>query len=716
MIAWLVSPTLLRQQWPQFNEIGAKVQTVVMSSTRTVRGAAFASPLLLLALAAPAFAEDTVEKVVVTGQRRAQGLDTLAGNTARMSGDELNRIDPQVAAEALNRLPGVAIHRNNGVENLPAIRSPVLNGGQSAGSFLVLEDGVPTRAPGFGNVNQLFETSLDFADAVEVVRGPGSALYGSNAVHGIVNVITTPPGIRDDGWAHAQVSAGSFGRARAAGSLAFGTREGAQDDPHLGFLGLALDHEDGWRAASSLDQQHALAGWDAYLGDWTMKSRFVFQNLNQETAGFIQGTNAYKSDAIARSNPTPEAFRDQQLARAQATFARPLGTGELRITPYFRWIDAELLLSFFPSRALETSGQTGGGVQSAYYWKAADGLSFIVGADADLTQGRLREFQSRATQPGGYVQGLHYDYRVDMTALAAFAQADWRFAPDWNLTAGLRAERVDYDYDNRAPTGDVGRFRRPADRSDAFTAVTPKLGVTWKPAQGHTLYLNLARGARPPQITDLYSLQTLQVPGEQDVESIDSIETGWRGSLGPANIEFALYHMDKRDTSFRNADGFTVTNGRTRHQGIELNADVPLGDDVELAGWITYARHTYRFSDTVTRAGENIASGDDIDTAPRWIWNARATWRPVDDARLELEWVHMGEYFTNAENTASYPGHNVFNLRAEYKLSERFAVFGAIRNLTNTDYAERADFAFGNDRYFPGEDRGVTIGVRTALQ
>lgn len=125
-------------------------------------------PLLLLAFAAPAYAQE----IIVTGERRAQDVETLAGNTARMSGEELARVDAHVASEALNRLPGVAIHRNNGVENLPAIRSPVLVGGQSAGSFLVLEDGVPIRAPGFGNVNDLFETSLDFADAVEVVRGP----------------------------------------------------------------------------------------------------------------------------------------------------------------------------------------------------------------------------------------------------------------------------------------------------------------------------------------------------------------------------------------------------------------------------------------------------------------------------------------------------------------------------------------------------------------
>ncbi|MDX2276968.1 MAG: TonB-dependent receptor [Hyphomonadaceae bacterium] len=666
------------------------------------------TPLIFIALASPAAAQD----IVVTGERRPQSIQTLAGNTATLGGAELERIDPQVASEALNRLPGVAIHRNNGVENLPAIRSPVLNGGQSAGSFLVLEDGVPIRAPGFGNVNQLYETSLDFADGVEVVRGPGSALYGSNAVHGIVNVITTAPGVGDGDAGRLQLSAGSFGRVQAAGSRAFGTREGAVDDSNLGFVGIALAHEDGWRADSGVDQQHVLAGWDAYLGAWNLESRFVFQNVNQETAGFIQGANAYDDGALARSNPTPNAFRDQQLARAHATLSRPLGPGELRVTPYARWIDAELLLSFFPSQALESTGQSGGGVQTAYYWDAASNLSLIVGADADVTRGRLREVQTLADQPNGYVQGLHYDYRVDMQALAAFAQARWRFAPDWTLTAGLRGERVSYEYDNRAPDGDFGRFRRAADRSDAFEALTPKLGVTWQVRPSQTLYLNLARGARPPQITDLYSLQTLQTPGEQEVETIDSIESGWRGAVGPAQFELSLYHMDKNDTSFRNADGFTITNGRTRHEGVELSGEAPVGEAFTFSGWVSYARHTYRFNDPVARAGESISSGDDVDSAPRWIWNARAAWRPIEPASLELEWAHMGEYFTNAENTARYDGHDLLNLRAEYDVNGRLTVFAAVRNLTNTDYAERADFAFGNDRYFPGEDRGVTIGFR----
>jgi outer membrane receptor protein involved in Fe transport len=196
------------------------------------------------------------------------------------------------------------------------------------------------------------------------------------------------------------------------------------------------------------------------------------------------------------------------------------------------------------------------------------------------------------------------------------------------------------------------------------------------------------------------------------VETLDSAELGWRGQVGRASLEAALYHMDKRDTSFRNADGRTVTDGRTRHQGVELSGTIPLTDNIDLSGWVAYARHTYRFNDPVSRAGESITEGDDIDTAPRWIWNARLAWRPIDVLQTELEWAHMGEYFTNAANTRTYPGHDVFNLRAEWALNERVGLFGAVRNLTNADYAERADFAFGNDRYFPGEDRGYALGVR----
>ena len=87
-------------------------------------------------------------------------------------------------------MPGVFISQGSGQEHLTSIRSPVLSGGAGAGSFLYLEDGIPLRSPGFSNVNGLMESNIEISERTEVIRGPGSVLYGSNAVHGLVNVIT----------------------------------------------------------------------------------------------------------------------------------------------------------------------------------------------------------------------------------------------------------------------------------------------------------------------------------------------------------------------------------------------------------------------------------------------------------------------------------------------------------------------------------------------
>ncbi|KAF0177522.1 MAG: TonB-dependent receptor [Hyphomonadaceae bacterium] len=693
--------------------------------------------LASLSLAGPVFADD---EIIVTAERRAQSISTLPSNAAALTRDDLDSVGAQAPSEALNRLPGVAIHRGSGVESLPAIRSPVLTGGQGAGSFLVLEDGVPIRAPGFANINALYETSLDFAERVEVTRGPGSALYGSNAVHGVVNVVTTAPvEVRDlhysfdcdikeawrPRWTDVDASVGSFGRFAARVSFDSGLNvttnhcSGFEDtwfarSTRRSRLSLSTRNEDGWRDNASLDEEHAHVGIDDELGDWSIASRLAFVNLEQETAGFVEGTNAYRNEALSRANANPEAYRNSKVLRAQAALSREIGEDwSLSITPFARWVDTDLLQHFLPSRALEETSQTGGGVQGALYWDPSEDFSLILGADVDRTTGDLREFQSRATQPAGYTQGLHYDYTVDATVLAAYAQASWAFATDWRIVAGVRGEQSTYDYDNRAPTGDVGRFRRPADRRDDFETLTPKLGLIYTITDQSGAWLNLARGARAPQASDLYSLQTQQQPGDQKAETIDSAELGWRIRFAnDARLELALYAMNKKNSAFRNADGFTVPFARTRHEGVELSGALPLTDAFELSGWATYAEHTYAFNDPVTRAGESIVSGADIDSAPRRLANAQLTWTPTDALSAEIGWTHMGAYLTNAAGTRRYPGHDVFDLRANWKATDAVELYGAVRNLADVRYAERADFAFGNDRYFPAESRAVTVGVR----
>ena len=110
-----------------------------------------------------------LEELVVTGTRSESPLLDLAGNTGRVSEEEIDLVRPDHINQIVNRVPGVNVQRGNGQEHLTSIRSPVLTGGAGAGSFLYLEDGIPLRAAGFANVNGLFEVNYEQAGGIEVV-------------------------------------------------------------------------------------------------------------------------------------------------------------------------------------------------------------------------------------------------------------------------------------------------------------------------------------------------------------------------------------------------------------------------------------------------------------------------------------------------------------------------------------------------------------------
>lgn len=661
-----------------------------------------------LAPAAPAWAQEgAVDQVVVTATRSPTSLRSLAGNTTRLSRAEIERIRAEHPSELLNEVPGVFIHRNSGQEHLTAIRSPVLTGGAGAGSFLFLEDGVPLRAAGFANVNGLFEAHFEVADAVEVVRGPGSAFYGSNAVHGLINVVSRVPG---DGPAYAvDVSAGSYGRVN--GSAIASLSSGNQGL----FAGITLAHEDGFRAHASIDSQKITLRHDTAIGAVKLRTRFTAINLNQETAGFIEGPNAYKSTVLARSNPNPEAFRDATALRFSSRAEIPLGSATLAFTPFARWNEMAFLLHFFPSRALEKNGHWSAGALTTLSWALAGGHSLAVGFDGEYTRGYLIEFQSRPTI-GTFTQGTHYDFTVRARVLAPYVHGEWQLTPALRITTGLRIEQTVYDYDNRTLSNTVGRFKRPADRRDTFWTVTPKLGASLALSESATVYLAYSRGARAPQTADLYRLQSRQNVGDVRPESLDNIELGARGTWGALRYDITAFAQWKRNFFFRDADGFNVPDGRTRHRGVEFSAALPFARYFEASVSGTYAHHTYAFDRPVSAdVTDSIRRGNTIDTAPAWLVNAALYFRPTRAVEISLDWSHVGRYFTDAANLHDYPGHDVLNLRASWKVADHIEVFGAIRNLTNTDYAERADFAFGTERYFPSEDRHYEAGLRVSF-
>ena len=640
--------------------------------------------------------------VVVTGAR-AETLrrdSTLA--TAILDEATLDRIGAQHVSEALNRLPGVNLNRGNGAEHLTAIRSPVFTGGQGAGSFLYLEDGVPLRAAGFANINGLFEGADGLADRIEVVRGPGSAAYGSNALHGLVNIITPDPYQAERSIS---VEAGSFGRAAGRLNLSGETGFGA------GWLGLNVRHEDGWREDASLDRRVLQTRLDGEIGrtDWSLRLSGV--DLEQETATYVGGFEAYKDEAASRRNADPEAFRNAHALRAALHLNRPVNDAlSIQAVLFARSNDMQFRMHFLPSEALETSGHDSVGFQSALVWTREDSV-IRLGLDTDFTDGALREFQTRPTV-GPFVQGLHYDYTVQSRTVAAFAMAEHQLTPRLQLDAGLRWETTRYAYSNQAPTGEVGRYLRLADRDDSFDTLAPHAGWVFDVSDALSVFGRIARGVRAPQTAELYRLQPGQSIDGIEPETLDSLETGIRLDLArDAHVELTGFMMRKDNVILRDADGLTVTGARTRHHGVELEGDWSITDTLSLAGALSWAVHAYDFNGGAESGSERIREGARIDTAPEWLANIRLLWRPVDRITVETEWAHVGEYFADAGNTALYDGHDLLHLRLSADVHEQVQLSLAIRNILDDRYAERADYAFGRYRYFPGESRTLSISA-----
>ena len=662
----------------------------------------------LLAFSTPAMAQTEVEEIISDPPRiYLIGDIVVAKGTQRETVDQAEVIDVILPtapegltlahpAEILNTVAGVNIHRGSGQEHLTAIRSPVLTGGAGAGSFLYTLDGVPLRAAGFANVNGLLEAPTEIASRLEVFKGPGPADFGSNAVHGLINTVLTEPNTGEE-YVSVQGSSRGFVNATAVVDVADSLRVSAD-----------LTHDDGFRDDSGFDQQKLTVQHFMQIGNWSVSSLLALNNLNQETAGFLQGDDAYLDRDLIETNDFPEAFRDTQALRVQFKAQRDTDLGTLILQPYARRTQQRFLRHFVPGQALDKNGHTSFGFKSGLY-----GADWSAGVDAEYTSGFQFEFQDNP-DAFSFVQGLHFDYEVDAVVVAGFATKDFQLGDRANLHLGARAEYTSYDYDNQADTGVSGRFIRAADRTDDFFTLTPKLGLTYD-LDEVTLFARAARGSRAPQTIDLYSAQQNQVPGEADVETLDSLEVGLRGTaFRRASFEVTGFTQWKDNFFFRNANGFDVVNGKTRHEGIEASFDFPFGAGFSLTGVGTLARHTYNFSEDVGSAANNITEGDRVDTAPDTLGNLALRY-DGERAGAYLRWTHVGEYFTNPGNTNEYPGHDIFTLGGQADLTRDLKLSLRVDNLFNTRYADRADFAFGNERFFPGRPRTLFAGLTLSL-
>ena len=203
---------------------------------RTKNGARFTGAVPLLVLLAPALSAQRPDStflppVVVTATRVDEPLGTGLAAVSVLRGDDLRRAGVHSVADALRLVPGAAIVRSGG----PGAQTSLFLRGGESDYVRVLIDGVPANDPG-GAVD-LANLTLDNVDRIEVVRGPASVLYGTDAIAGVVQIFTKSG--RGTTSAEASARAGRYGAQDLDASVSGGS--------HLasGTLGVARHRTDG---------------------------------------------------------------------------------------------------------------------------------------------------------------------------------------------------------------------------------------------------------------------------------------------------------------------------------------------------------------------------------------------------------------------------------------------------------------------------------------
>lgn len=702
------------------------------------------SACLLGLVAGAAWAQDQqrvpdqqLEVMTVTGTREAESLVQTPASVGVLQQEEIRFAAPSHPQQILGQIPGVAIGVTNGEGHNTAIRHPFT----TSPLYLFLEDGLPTRATGFFNHNALYELNVPAAGGIEVVRGPGTALYGSDAIGGIINILTAAPA--GEPGASLSGEGGSHGwyRVLADADTGFGRYGALHAD-------LNVSHTDGWRDATDYDRLSAGLRWDTAAGERaTLRTVLNVTDIDQQT-----GANSPLTREDYLDNPTKNnfsiAYRAVEALRLSSSYERELdGNALFTLTPYvrrnFMELNASFLLSFDPTIARSEVWSYGLLAKWRKDFPEAMQARIIAGLDVDYSPGTRDEDNLIVSITGSgadrnyesYTIGSRiYDYEVDFQSVSPYLHTEISPTARLRLSAGLRYDAIRYEMANRLAAGPVEAtvngatryYYQNADASADFERLSPKFGLTYALHSSAHLYASHNHGFRVPSESQLFRAGSDTTPVNAQVRAdnalslkpikADQTELGVRGTAAGWRYDVVAYLLRKRDDLVSQRDLATnvtvnVNAGETEHKGVELGLGRALGERWRFDTALSYARHTY--VDWVTNSAD--FSGKEMETAPRWLANTRLSWMPWNGTRAQIEWVRVGSYWLEAGNDPTfgkYEGHDLYNLRITQQLNRHLALFGRVMNLTDERYADSASVSSNTPVYSPGLPRSWYAGLQ----
>lgn len=663
----------------------------------------------------------TLSPIVITASRENQTLKETPAAITQIDQKTIVQKHATKIAELINQTPGVMMNDLGNEQHMMSIRQPMT----TAAVYQYLEDGISIRPVGLFNHNALYELNMAGIGAIEILRGPASSVYGSNAIGGTINFLTQSPSLSPTANLGIRASSEGYRRLDVNASNTFDSDWGAQG---VRFSAYASDRGDSWQDHAESKKQSVTLRHDWQIFDDTQLKNIVTYNhldtdmtggLNakdfSQRPGYSYQTFTYREvDATRLSSQLSHRWNEQQQSQA---------------TLYYRDNTTEQNPSY-NIRADKRNGQLTGTYsgQTTYNHFQSYGLNLqqssifdqvklITGLTAEHTPSDakthdIKVFRDPKTlvYTGFEPRKLLRDFDVDVDNQAIYGQAQWQVQPNLNLVAGGRYDWIEYDYRNKLTPSKV---TGAPDETRRFHKGSPKFGFIWNALPQLDVYSNWSQGFVPPEVGSLYGAN-LQTPDLKEA-TFTNIDAGMRFQLfdDRLNGELTLYRLNGEDEviSYTKPDNTREPRnaGKTKHEGVELGLTWKMQDTydqrIKLSG--SLARHRY---DQFQPSNSLNYSGNNMPNAPEAFGTLEYQIYPMPRLMLSAEGVFVSSYWMNDANTARYPARSVLNLRANYQFKHA-ELFGQILNATDVHYAENTSFMNNEANYTPAAPRTYLFGL-----
>ena len=716
-------------------------QPLARTTTWLILSACLTTPLQAFAVSEYGKAVE-LAVTVVTATRSAQSLADAPAMVTVIDERQIEAKPVSRLGDALDQVP--SLYLQNGAFGASQGTSGTSNlslRGIDQSKVLILLDGQPIQDASSGRVNWRIPFMEDI-ERIEVVPGAFSSLYGSNAIGGVINVITKQPDTREltlrisKGWQDmAGEDASIYFRDTLESGLGIVIGAGYQNrdsyvndfvvkTPSAGAPGTAVT---GWQAITTREGAPAYLVGDKGRTPWTsghalLKLSYKFNARDKVAAGVSwQETNQdytpYTTYLVNSLTGDPVAtgivgINGQRVSLSLADFVNnsPLQEGATR---YFLNYEGSLGQDYMlkvdlaridrkysfsapgtpasyeggpgkwtdtPNSGLDGSVQLSFPAGDRHFWVA--GLAFH-GEEANQKVYALDNWRNPDSK-----SGMDTAYNGSSRTVSVFAQDEITVNDKTKAYLGGRWDhwRTEGDFFNSSPTPPTTLYPRRAE-----SAFSPKASVVYRPVDAATLRASFGRAFRAPTNLDLYSVSRvgpLTIYNNPDLvpETASTWELGgeWRFS-GLSKAGLTVYESTLKNLIYTKRVGFEINRlnaGKARIRGIELTGQTRLTRWLELS-----ANYAWIDSEILENSFDTDSVGKRLTNSPEHIAGIaldakHGPWSGTLSAR------YVSHVYFNSSNTdvvegvpGSYDAHTLVNAKLGYSFTKAVKGSLAISNL-----------------------------------